>query len=95
MGSSVASPAFTQYVAVEAKPAAESSKDPTAYTSLPESAITEAQEVASELLMPLGMGKVVGVPFVQYAALVTLDVPFDPLPATYTSLPETVIPPAP
>ncbi len=94
MGNSVASPPFTQYTAVW--PTVESDKDPTVYTSLPESAMSEAQEVALAGFETVpGMGNVAGLPFSQYAALVTPVVAFDPLPATYTSLPETVIPPTP
>ena len=87
MGNSVAAPLFTQYAALEMP------TDPTEYTSLPETAIPPAEELPpGAYVVLLGMGNVVGVPFVQYAALVSPVVPFVPLPATYTSLPETVIP---
>src|SRR5580692_12347286 len=91
MGNSVASPPFTQYAPVWLTPAVESIKDPTEYTTLPEIAIATAQEVAGEFVMLPGMGNVVGVPFSQYAA-VPLPALVNPLPATYTSPPETVIP---
>jgi hypothetical protein len=95
MGNNVASPPFTQYAAVWPTPVVAANKSPTAYTSLPETAIPTAEEEAVVMLMLLGMGNVVGVPFTQYAALPTPVAPFVPPPATYTSLPETVIPPAP
>jgi hypothetical protein len=91
MGNSVASPAFTQYAAVWPTPSGSSINDPTVYKSLPESAIPPAQEVALDSFISLGKGNVVGVPFSQYAAA-TLPGPVCPLPATYTSLPDTVIP---
>ena len=46
MGNSVAFPPFTQYAPVRPTPSVESSTEPTAYTSLPESAMPEAEEVA-------------------------------------------------
>jgi hypothetical protein len=94
IGNSAASPPFTQYAAVWPTLAVESTKDPTVYTSLPEIAIPTAQEVAGEFVMSLGIGNVVGVPFSQYAA-VPLPTLVDPLPATYTSPPETAMPTAP
>ena len=91
-GNSVASPLFTQYTAVWPKLAVEVSNDPTAYTSLPESAIPVAQVAAGEFVKLLGRGSVVPVPFIQYAALVSRVVSFVPLPAIYTLPPATVIP---
>ncbi len=79
MGNSVAAPPFTQYAALEMP------TNPTAYTSLPETAIPAAEELPPEAyVVLLGMGNVVAVPFIQYAAVVSPVVPFDPLPATYT-----------
>jgi hypothetical protein len=90
MGNSVAAPPFTQYAALEMP------TDPTAYTSLPETAIPPAEELPpGAYVVLLGMGNVVGAPFTQYAAVVSPVAPLVPLPATYTSLPETVTPPAP
>jgi hypothetical protein len=81
-GANVVATPFTQSTAV-LLPAIFSS-NPVTYTLPPETAIAPAPEIVMLL------GKIVAAPFNQYTAV--SFVPFDAVPATYTSLPEIAIP---